>query len=64
MKRNRKIAIVYYILAVLFFIVAIINIFDESNIGRGLTWLCLGSIWLCLGTVYINKDDNSDSDDE
>ena len=68
MKRNRITAIIYYILAVVFFIVAFINIFDDTTMGIGLICLCLGSIWLCLGTVYINKsqnkDDNSDSDDK
>ena len=68
MKRNRTTAIVYYIIAVGFYIVAAINIFDKSTRGMGVTWLCLGSMWLCLGSVFFLKskqeDDNSDSDDE
>ena len=67
MKRNRTTAILYYICAVAFYIVAIIHIFDKTTGGMGITWLCLGSMWLCLGTVYFlksqNKDD-SDSDDK
>ena len=68
MKRNKKTAIIFYIIAGIFYIIAIINIFDKTTRGMGVFWLSLGSMWLCLGTVYINKsqnkDDNSDSDDE
>ena len=68
MKRNRTTAIIYYICAVVCYIVAIIHIFDRTTRGMGVVWLCLGSMWLCLGSVYFrksqNKDDNSESDDE
>ena len=68
MKSNRTIAIIFYLCAVVFYILAIINIFDKTTRGMGAFWLCLGSMWLCLGSVYIRKspndDDNSDSDDK
>lgn len=55
MKRNRTTAIVYYIGAVLFYMVAIIYIFDNTTRGMEITWWCLGSMWLFLGTVYFRK---------
>ena len=68
MKSNRTIAIIFYFCAVVFYIVAIINIFDKTTRGMGVFWLCLGSMWLCLGSVFFyksqNKDDDSDNDNE
>ena len=62
MKRNRTIAIIYYILAVLFYIIAIINIFDKTAGNMGIYWLCLGSVWLCLGSLFLHKSQNNDGD--
>ena len=68
MKNYRTIAIVFYLCAVAFYILASINIFEESTRDMGITWMCVGSMWLCLGSVYLNKsqtkDDDSDKDDK
>ena len=67
MNRNRANAIVCYIVAALFYIVAIIYILDKTT-KMGIAWLGLGSAWLCIGLVHFrksqNKDGNLDSDDE
>ncbi|MDO4313814.1 MAG: hypothetical protein Q4C52_12095 [Eubacteriales bacterium] len=68
MKNYRTIAIVFYLCAVAFYILASINIFEEATRDMGITWMCVGSMWLCLGSVYLNKsqtkDDDSDKDDK
>ena len=68
MKSNNTIAIIFYLCAAVFYLLAVINIFDKTTRGMGVIWLCLGSMWLCLGSVYLNKsrnkDDDSDHDDE
>lgn len=68
MKNYRTIAIIFYLCAAAFYILAVIGIFDASQSGMEITWLCVGSMWLCLGSVYINKskheDDDSDKDEE
>lgn len=68
MKRNRTIAIIFYLASVAFYILALINIFGESTRTMGIILLCLGSMWLCLGSAYIRKpeaeDNDSDGEDE
>lgn len=67
MKNCKTIAIIFYICAVAFYILAIINIFDSAQRSMGIIWLCIGSMWLCLGSVFNkakNEDDDSDKDDK
>ena len=68
MKSNRTIAIIFFLCAVAFYILAIICIFNKTARSMGITWLCVGSMWLCLGSLYLhkspNKDEDSDGDDE
>lgn len=67
MNRNRTTAVIYYVLAAVFYLVAVINFVDQTR-KYGVIWLCLGSAWLCLGSVYLrkaqNEDDHPDSGDE
>lgn len=68
MNKNRKMATVYYAIAVLFYVVSIVLVLDEETRSTGITFLCLGSMWLCLGSVFLNRarkeDEQSDSEDE
>ena len=64
MKNYRTIAILFYLCAMAFYILAIINIFDSTERSMGITWLCVGSMWLCLGSVYFNKTKNEDDDSD
>ena len=68
MKRNKTIAVIFYLCAVVCYILAAISIFTETMEGMWGMWLCLGSMWLCFGSVFLhksqNEDDHSDSDDE
>ena len=53
---NKKIAILYYIGSLCFYIAAIINFINGDNNSMAVIFLCLGSSNLCLGSVYLNKD--------
>lgn len=68
MKNYRGIAIVFYLCAVAFYALAVINILDSEQRSMGITWFCVGSMWMCLGSLYLNKskneDDDSDKDDK
>lgn len=67
MKSHRIIAILFYLCAVAFYILAILNMIDEAAEDMWITWLCVGSMWLCLGSVYFyksNKEDDASNGDE
>lgn len=68
MKNYRIIAIIFYLCAVAFYILAIINMFDSAQRSMGIIWFCVGSMWMCLGSMYFyksqNEDDDSDKDDK
>ncbi len=55
----KKLSIVYCIVSVCFFIVAIINFFGSDN-SFGVMWMCLGSTFLCLGSVFTDKVKKAD----
>ena len=55
----------YYIVAVLFYLSAIVTFVDGNDNSMGVVWLCLGSTFLCLGSVYLNKSkENKDNKDK
>ena len=51
---NKKIAVLFDIASLIFYIVAIIRFFD-SGFSSGVVWLCLGSAFLCLGATHQSK---------
>lgn len=63
MKNSRAIAIVFYLCAVAFYVLAFIDIFGRTADDTGVIWLCVGSMWLCLGSVYLNKSQKEDDSD-
>lgn len=54
MKINTIAAILYFIVSLCFYVLAIINFVNKG--GLGVVYLCLGSTFLCLGAVFLNKD--------
>ena len=62
---NKKIAALYYIGSLCFYIAAILNFINGDNNSMTVIFLCLGSSNLCLGSVYLNKDkDNGNNKDK
>lgn len=60
---NKRIAVLYYFVALCFYTVAIIN-FVKGEKSIAIAFLCLGSSNLCLGSVYLNKyKDNGDKNE-
>lgn len=55
-KTNRIVTILYYIAAICFYIVSLINFFKDGDSSSGVVYFCIGSVFICLGSVYINKD--------
>ena len=41
-----------YIMAAIFYIVAIADFFIEKEGSTSITWLCIGSMWMCISVVY------------
>lgn len=64
MKKEKTCAILYYISAVLFYVVAAINFFSDKDTSMGVVWLCLGSTMLCLGSVWLNKSKKKNDETE
>lgn len=52
----------YYLVSLLFYIVAIINFFD-TDFSSGIIWLYLGSAFLCFGGSAQSKNKKSDDKD-
>lgn len=65
MNRNKILTAIYFITAVVFFVIAVIGLVGYNRV-LGIIWLCLGSVNLCLGSVSLTKlkKENSDSDDK
>ena len=51
MSASRKKATLCYILAVLFYLGAVIMFVVRSETPLGVVWLCLGSMFLCIGSA-------------
>ena len=51
---KQKYSKMYYFTAALFYLAAIINMF-QSGVPAGLSFTCIGSVFLCLGAVYKKK---------
>lgn len=56
---NKKLSILYYLVAVGFFIIFIIRML-KGGFSSNVIWLCLGTANFCLGMFYLtrNKNDN------
>ena len=50
---SRKSASLCYILAVLFYLGAVILFVVRSETPLGVVWLCLGSMFLCIGSANL-----------
>ena len=64
MKSDKRISIISYLCSVVFYILAIVNIFGKTTRSMWVMWLCLGSMSLCLGAVYLRKSQNNDDSDD
>lgn len=64
MKNYKTISTIYYLCAVVFYLVALIIMLSSDQNGMGITWMCLASVWLSLGSVYRRKAQNDDSSKE
>lgn len=62
---NKKLSILYYLVAVGFFIIFIIRML-KGGFSSSIVWLCLGVVNFCLGTFYLikNKNDNNKESDK
>ena len=49
-------------MAIIFYIVATVDFIMEKDSGMPIVWLCLGTTWLCISVEYKNKHRNSDKD--
>lgn len=56
---NKKLSILYYLVAVGFFIIFIIRMLS-SGFSSSVIWLCLGAANFCLGTFYLIRNKNDD----
>ena len=59
-KMNKKLSILYYLVAVGFFITFIIKMLS-SGFSSSIIWLCLGVANFCLGTFYLTRNKNDDN---
>ena len=56
---KQKYSKMYYFTAALFYLAAIINMF-QSGVPAGLSFTCIGSVFLCLGAVYKKQKQNDE----
>lgn len=49
-----------YIMALVFYIVAIVDFVSEKDGSTPITWLCIGTMWICISTVYKDKSGKND----
>lgn len=54
MNKKKIAAILYFIVSLCFYVLAIISFVNKGDLG--VVCLCLGSAFLCLGAVFLNKD--------
>lgn len=59
MEKRKKIAIFYYLTAVICYVCAVMW-FCGSRAGLGAMWLCIGSANLCLGSVWMKRSRKPD----
>lgn len=64
MKKTRIAAILYYMVAMLIDLSALILIFRSNNRNAGLILLCIGSAMLCFGGALANRSDKEPQDEE
>ena len=64
MKKTRIAEILYYMVAVLIDLSALILIFRSNNRNAGLILLCIGSAMLCFGGALANRSDKEPQDEE
>ena len=53
--KKKNIGLLFYLVSVVFNVIAIVSFASKSENSLGFAWLCLGSTFLCLGTVYNSK---------
>ena len=63
MKKQKKTAIIYYLVAFVCYICSIVSFCSDST-GLGTMWLCLGSSNLCLGSLWVNKSKAEEEQNE
>ena len=64
---SRRSASLCYILAVLFYLGAVILFVVRSETPLGVVWLCFGSMFLCIGSANLQnaqKEESASSDAE
>lgn len=59
MKNNKRLCILYFILASLCFVTSILFFNEKENTGMGVMWLCIGCGDLCLGLKLLIDDRRS-----
>lgn len=63
MKKNKKIALFFYLGAIGFYIASAVSFLNNStNSTLGVVFLCLGSSWVAIGGSLANKDKKGSSD--
>lgn len=59
---NKAASTAYFVAAVCFYIVALINFFGvNTDFGEGVIFMGFGSAFLCLGAIFLNKEKNKDT---
>lgn len=64
MKRTRIAAMLYYLVAGLIDLSALVVIFRSHNTNIGVLLLCIGSAMLCFGGAFANRYEKEQQDEE
>lgn len=64
MNNENRMSVIYFIVSIIFYIVAIMRFTDGDSSSGGSVWICLGSAFLCLGSMHAENGKKADSDEK
>lgn len=60
MKKYKKIANIFYLCSLVFFVLAALNFTGASDIKGAIIYVCIGFVLFCSGSVIAKKDKKDD----